>query len=334
VGGWYKDYFGEQFHVSPGSVEAYLAATVLVVIASLVRWGLGFLGETLLPFTTFYPVVLFATYVGGPRVGIFTSIAGGVVGWWAFLLPHVGFFSIEIAGELELLTYAAACALIIWGADSYRRLAKRLREEERLRVLAVEELAHRLKNKIASIQSIISYQLREQPQLRDDIVARLVALSATDDLIMAAQGRGASLRAILSTELKPYGLARISIEGPDIILSPTLALTMALIVHELATNAAKYGALSRPAGKLSVHWALADRILNLNWREAGGPPIGSPTHHGFGLRLLHRALEQFSGTVETTFEPDGFISTMKVLLSESTPSIVHDKKTDNPATAA
>ena len=187
---WYKDYFGKQFHVSPGSVEAYLAATLLVVIASLVRWGLGFLGETLLPFTTFYPVVLFATYFGGPRVGIFTSIVGGVVGWWAFLLPHVGFFPIKIAGELELLTYAVACALIIWGADSYRRLAKRLREEERLRVLAVEELAHRLKNKIASIQSIISYQLREQPQLRDDIIARLVALAATDDLIMAAQGRG------------------------------------------------------------------------------------------------------------------------------------------------
>jgi two-component sensor histidine kinase len=200
-------------------------------------------------------------------------------------------------------------------------------------VLAVEELAHRLKNKIASIQSIISYQLREQPQLRDDIIARLVALSATDDLIMAAQGRGASIRAILSTELKPYGLARISIEGPDIILSPTLALTMALIVHELATNAAKYGALSRPAGKLSVHWSLADSILNLNWHEAGGPPIDSPTHHGFGLRLLHRALEQFSGAVETSFEPDGLICTMKAVLPESKPSIVPGDQPSSPAAA-
>ena len=283
---WYKNYFGERFHASPGSVETYLAATVLVVVASLVRWGLGFLGGTLLTFTTFYPVVLFATYFGGPRVGVFASIAGGLVAWWAFLLPHVGFFPIEISGELELLTYAVACTLIIWGADSYRRLAKRLREEERLRVLAVEELAHRLKNKIASIQSIISYQLREQPQLRDDIIARLVALSATDDLIMAAQGRGASLRAILSTELKPYGLARISMEGPDIILSPTFALTMTLIVHELATNAAKYGALSRPAGKLSVHWSLADRALNLNWREAGGPPIDLTNSSRFRFALI------------------------------------------------
>jgi HWE histidine kinase len=173
----------------------------------------------------------------------------GLIGWWAFLSPHVGFFPLPIAAELELLTYAVACALIIWGADSYRRLAVRLREEERVRTLAVEELAHRLKNKIASIQSIISYQLREQPRLRDDIIARLVALAATDDLIMTAQGRGASLRAILSVELKPYGLARISMEGPDIILTPTVALTMALIVHELATNAAKYGALSLASGK-------------------------------------------------------------------------------------
>jgi two-component sensor histidine kinase len=335
VRAWYKDHFSERFHVSPGSVEAYLAATVLVVISSLVRWGLGSVGGTLLPFTTFYPAVLFATYFGGPRVGVFASIAGGVVGWWAFLLPQIGFFPNEISVELELLTYAVACALIIWGADSYRRLAKRLREEERLRVLAVEELAHRLKNKIASIQSIISYQLREQPQLRDDIIARLVALSATDDLIMAAQGRGASLRAILSTELKPYGLARISMEGPDVILSPTLALTMALIVHELATNAAKYGALSRPAGKLSVHWSLADRILNVNWREAGGPPIvDSPTHHGFGLRLLHRALEQFSGAIETSFKPDGLICTMKAVLPESKPpSIATRDQPSSPAAA-
>jgi len=327
---WFKEYFSERLHVSPGSVQAYLAAVVLVVVASLIRWGLGFFGETLLPFTTFYPVVLFATYFGGPRVGVFASISGGLVGWWAFLLPHFAFFPVNISDDLELLTYAVACALIIWGADSYRRLATRLREEERLRVLAVEELAHRLKNKIASIQSIISYQLREQPKLRDDIVARLVALSATDDLIMAAQGRGAGLRAFLSTELKPYGFARISMEGPNVILSPTFALTIALIVHELATNAAKYGAFSRPAGKLSVHWSLTDRILNLNWREAGGPPVASPTHHGFGLRLLARAMEQFSGAVETTFEPAGFICTMKALLPESPPGVVQDEQPHGP----
>jgi two-component sensor histidine kinase len=327
VFGWPKKFFSEQFRVSLGSVEAFLAATALVVTATLVRWGLGFLGETLLPFTTYYPVVLFATYLGGLRVGIFTTIAGGLVGWWAFLSPHVGLSSLGITGQLELLTYAVACALIMWGADSYRRLAERLRDEEKLRTLAVDELAHRLKNKIASIQSIISYQLREQPQLRDDIIARLIALAATDDLIMTAQGRGASLRAILSTELKPYGLARIAMDGPDIILTPTLALTIALVVHELATNAAKYGALSRSVGKLSIKWTLVDRILNLRWRETDGPLVASPTHRGFGSRLLSRALEQFSGAVETTFEPDGLICTMKAVLPDNTPGIVTEAKT-------
>jgi two-component sensor histidine kinase len=322
VRAWSKGYFSEQFRVSPGSVEAYLATTVFVVIASLIRWGLGFLGETLLPFTTYYPVVLFSTYLGGPRVGSFTALVAGLIGWWAFLSPHVGFFPVAIAGELELLTYAVACALIIWGADSYRRLAARLRAEERLRTLSVEELAHRLKNKIASIQSIISYQLREQPRLRDDIIARLVALAATDDLIMTAQERGASFRAILSTELKPYGLMRISMEGPDIILPPTLAMTMALMIHELTTNAAKYGALSQPAGKLSIRWSFADSVLNLDWREAGGPVVVSPTHRGFGLQLLSRALEQFSGNVEMTFESNGLVCRMKAVLPEWTPSIV------------
>ena len=101
---WYRKYFGGQFHISPESVEAYLAATLLVVVASLIRWGLGFLGGTLLPFTTYYPVVLFATYLGGPRVGIFTAIVGGLVGWWAFLSSHVGFFPLQVSGELELLS--------------------------------------------------------------------------------------------------------------------------------------------------------------------------------------------------------------------------------------
>jgi hypothetical protein len=113
-----------------------------------------------------------------------------------------------------------ACGFLIWGADNYRRLAERLQKEEDLRKLVVEELAHRLKNKIATIQSIISYQLREQPGLRNDIVARLVALSATDDLIIASHGRGASIRDILSTELGPYELSRISLDGPDILLPP------------------------------------------------------------------------------------------------------------------
>ena len=229
------------------------------------------------------------------------------------MLPHWDYFYLTRARELELVTYCLACALLIWGAESYRQLATRLQNEEILRKIAVEELAHRLKNKIATIQSIISQQLRDLPERRDDIVGRLVALSATDDLIMATQGQGARIGDILYTELRAYDLSRISMAGPDIFFEPKLATTMALLVHELTTNAAKHGALSCGDGKLSILWSLADKTLKLEWRESGGPPVlASPRHRGFGLQLLSSALDQFGGTVETVFQNTGLICRMRV----------------------
>jgi two-component sensor histidine kinase len=331
--GWFNRVVNWRIRVPTGSAQAYFAATLLVIAASLVRWALGFLGPVLLPFTTYFPAVLFATYIGGLRVGIFAAILGGFIGWGAFMPSHFALSSVTHESEIELATYLIACVLIIWGADSYRRLADRLQDEEKLRKLAVDELAHRLKNKIASIQSIISFQLREQPQLMKKITGRLVALSATDDLIMATQGRGGSIRAILTTELEPYGLSRIAMEGPDIVLSPNLALTMALIVHELATNAAKYGALSSAVGKLSIWWSLTDRTLTLEWQESGGPLVAPPTHYGFGLQLLSRALEQFGGTAETIFEKNGLICRMKAVLPKSPPSIVPNDQSNYSAVA-
>ena len=248
-------------------------------------------------------------------------------------MPH----QFEASSKLELLTYVVTSILIMWGANTYRTLAsnyraiaEQLQNEEKLRKLAVDELAHRLKNKIASIQAIINYQLRQHTQLRDNISARLVALSATDDLIMAAQGRGAHLSAILSIELKPYGLARISMQGPDILFTPTLALTMALIIHELSTNAAKYGALSSATGTLSIKWTASGNRMSLEWRERGGPPVTSPPRQGFGLQLLGRALEQFGGNAEMTFETYGLVCTMTALLSESSEAPVPPNPTSPP----
>ncbi len=173
---------------SPGSAGAYACAIFLVVIAGLIRWGLSFISEDIFLFAAFYPAILFATYVGGPGVGVFAAMLGAAIAWGAFV-PH----PLGAGVEIKLLAYLVASTLIIWGADHYRRVRKRLEDEEKFRKLAVEELAHRLKNKLATIQSIISFQLREEPQVRDSILSRLSALAATDDLIMAAQGKGARI---------------------------------------------------------------------------------------------------------------------------------------------
>jgi two-component sensor histidine kinase len=312
------------------SAEAFLGATVLVVLASLVRWGLDFIGQPLLPFTTFYPAILFATYIGGLGVGCYAAVLGGLIGWWAFLPPHFAFFVFKPKGEFELITYLAACAFIIWGADSYRRLVRQHRDltvqlldEQKFGKVVVEELAHRLKNKIATIQSIVSYQLRGHPELRDAIIGRLIALSGTDDLIMAAQGHGADLRDLLTVELGAYEASRVLIGGPAVFRPAKLALSMALLVHELATNAAKYGALSVEGGVVSIHWSVSNRVLELFWRETGGPTVAQPTHRGFGLRLISGAFEQFNGSTEMTFETSGMICRATATLSGSAIKVAH-----------
>src|SRR3974390_2074644 len=106
-----------------GSPEAYLAAAVLVFLATLVRWGLGFITENAFVFASYYPAVLFATYVGGARVGIFAAALSSVVAWWAFLPPYFVFFPVSVAEVIKMLAFLFASALIIWGADSYRTLA-------------------------------------------------------------------------------------------------------------------------------------------------------------------------------------------------------------------
>lgn len=315
---WFRYRVNWHALISPGSAYAYLVAAVLVFIAALVRWGLGFLGGEILTFETFFPAVLLATVIGGGGAGIFAAVLSGIVGYWAFTPPYFAFFPATTESVISTLAFLLASLLVVWAGEHYRRLTKRLRDEETFRKLAIEELGHRLKNKTASIQSIISYQLRDHRLLRDDISNRLAALSGTDDLIMAAQGHGAYIRDILSTELKPHELSRVSLDGPDVLLSEKLALTMALLAHELATNAAKYGALSNPVGKLSICWSLSGRTLNFEWCERGGPIVTAPTHRGFGLRLLSRALDQFGGTVETKFEQTGLVCKMKALLPEST----------------
>jgi two-component sensor histidine kinase len=324
---------GSKLQIRPGSAGAYAFVLLLVVVASVARWGLGFVDYESPLYSTYYPAVLFATVIGGSGTGAFAATAGGLFGWWAFTPPHFAILPMTFGPEVKFATYLFVSILFVWGTDHYRRLAKRLQDEESLRILAVEELGHRLKNKHATILSIISYQLRDAPQLRTEISNRIVALSHTDDLILASQGKGARIRDVLSTELAPYELSRTSLHGPDFHLPPRLALTMALIVHELTTNAAKYGALSTATGRLTIGWSLEHRRLNLEWRECGGPLVAAPTHHGFGRRLLSRALDQFAGAVEMTFEKTGLVCKMQATIPEGAPSVVPEESDSRSAAA-
>ncbi|MFP5295871.1 MAG: sensor histidine kinase, partial [Alphaproteobacteria bacterium] len=171
------------------------------------------------------------------------------------------------------------------------------------------------------VQSIAMQTARSHTDPRsfaESFQARLLALSHTHDLLTRSHWEGASLRAILEHETEAHGPHRISLNGPPVALEPSPALSFGMIFHELATNAAKYGALSVPEGQVLVDWAVSDLkkpMLHLSWRERGGPPAAAPTRKGFGSRLIERNVRHdLSGAVELDYAVAGFSAEFSVPL--------------------
>jgi two-component sensor histidine kinase len=191
-----------------------------------------------------------------------------------------------------------------------RQISKRLIQEEQYRKLVVEELQHRLKNKLSTIHAVVHQVLRDQPQIWASIDPRIRALSATDDLIARIDGSGCDIKDLLLSELGPYGHVRFTLNGNPLFLPAKLAVSLALIFHELATNAAKYGAFSSSRGLLQVSWLVSGDRLSIAWDETEGPPVGAIGEAGFGTRLLKSALTPFDGKTEIAFLKTGVHCTM------------------------
>ncbi len=190
-----------------------------------------------------------------------------------------------------------------------------VRTDERKALLA-GELSHRVKNVVAMAQSVVETTLRNATDLssaRTAVSGRLRALSHAHELLLADSWDAAPVESILARALDGLGLdeRRVVSEGPPVRLASGPALQLALALHELGTNAAKYGALSVPAGRVVVSWALKGRAAEserfvFSWREEGGPTVAEPSHKGFGSRILERATAAaFGGEVSLTYPPRG-----------------------------
>src|SRR6185369_3373469 len=242
-------------------------AVACLALATVARWGLAQIRPDVF-FTPYFPAVFFATAVGGSRIGIGAAIASGMLG------VVINFSSVlaDSARFALLLIFWAVCLLTIWGVEHYRtivaqqrQIAKRLTEEEDYRKLVIDELQHRLKNKTSTIHAVLHQVLHNQPQVWNSIDHRIRALSATDDLIARVDGSGCDIKDLLRSELGPYGHVRFNLNGDPLFLPAKLAVSLALIFHELATNAGKYGAFSSARGLLQVSWTVSESRLNVTW---------------------------------------------------------------------
>jgi two-component sensor histidine kinase len=176
----------------------------------------------------------------------------------------------------------------------------------------IDELNHRVKNTLATVQSIARQTAKRATDLTDYVnmfEARIMALSHTHNALTRGAWERASLKDLLQVELEPFAREQIHMDGPDVQLAPHQALAFGLVFHELATNAAKYGALSVPGGCVRVGWALQgerERLV-LTWLESGGPPVTPPSRRGFGSRLVQASVTgELGGKAELAFDPDGF----------------------------
>jgi PAS domain S-box-containing protein len=203
-------------------------------------------------------------------------------------------------------------------------ITERKQADARQKIL-LDELNHRVKNTLATVQALAAQSLRnaDVPQdQRNAFEARLCALSRTHDQLTRERWECAELSTIIREIFAPYRARagdRVRLEGAPVRLSPTAALTLAMILNQLATNAAKYGSLSVPAGKLDVSWGVGgldgSELLWLDWFESDGPSVSKPEHRGFGTRFLERGVtQQLQGTVEIDFDPGGFRCGMRIPL--------------------
>ena len=200
---------------------------------------------------------------------------------------------------------------IVGASKIARDITEQKRTQEQIATLA-REAEHRSKNLLATVQATVNLSRSDTPEgLKQAIEGRILALANVHSLFVETRWIGAELSAIATQELAPYSEKderRVRIDGPQVLLEPNAAQAIAITLHELATNAAKYGALSVPNGQIDLKWLHeADGRLILRWREMGGPAVQMPTHQGFGTRIIERMIGQLKGKAHFDWRAEGLV---------------------------
>ncbi len=219
--------------------------------------------------------------------------------------------------ESDLNTMSDVAAIVMSEIGLREEITRRRAAEDN-QVLLIAELDHRVKNTLATVQALIQMSLSASPSLtefRDTIGVRIASLAKTHTLLTQKRWQAIAFRDILMSELAPFDQqGRIVLNGPDFDIEAEVATTLGMVVHELTTNAAKYGALSLQGGKIAVDWSIKPNAagtatdLSLAWRESGGPAVKHEGRKGFGSTLIERLIvKQFGGAATFDFAPSGLV---------------------------
>lgn len=304
--------------VRPSWEKSSALGLSMPLAATALRWAVASTFGYGLPFVSYFPFLIGAAIWGGARGGVIAlAVSAAAAGRLFFRaddpLRPWALASFVVSGGLIVLVGALLAEAVRVSRDREERLEA---AEAQLRVL-VGQLAHRGRNAITVLMAFVSQSIRRATSLEEAeqiINARLDALARAQDEVMRAGGGATSLPALLSRILEPFDLTRFDIdcEG-NAHVDPDAAAAVCLVIHELATNAVKHGALSAD-GRIHTRCGEVDGMSRVEWREAGGPKVQPPKALGFGDRLLRMALAPQGGRATRRFEADGLVCEIEVPL--------------------
>lgn len=269
------------------------------------------------PFLTFYPLIVVSAAWGGPWAGALVIVAAA-----SFALAGAttgGAWAGTMAATVMFVVFGGLMVTII---HALQQAIQAQQAAEREAEIMAREMRHRVSNIMQLVLSIAQLTWRntkEPERFMPLFEGRLSALSQSHRISSGSAGAPPDLHALLRVLLSPYGPERFRFSGPSVQLHEAITPRIGLIIHELATNAAKYGALSVPEGIVSVEWKMLPQLVEIHWTESNGPSVTQPERQGFGSKLIPAALSGGMGEVETVFAPEGVRSCLRIHYDEAPP---------------
>jgi two-component sensor histidine kinase len=304
-------YIARSIRVDPPLTECIYRTALAVLIPTLVRWIID-AGEMGAAFVLYFPAIQMITTLLGWRSGAATAIASGLVVWFVFLPPRFT-FELGIEQFVPLALYTSSSVMMVLVGQLLRNTLFELQARAQQSEDFNHELQHRTKNSLQMMRALASQASRatDPAEFYEMLGGRLGALAKANELLRFGALKSCEIGDLINAAIAPFAHDRFELSGPARAVSRNACTPLMMALHELATNASKYGALSAPGGKVRIAWDEgADGQLRLFWQEVGGPPVSEPTHKGMGSRLLRPS----SGmrAVDLRFLPDGVTCEMMV----------------------
>lgn len=290
--------------VANRSAAVKLAGLALaVLLPTLLRWVVD-RGAGGAPFVTFWPAVLLATVFLGWRYGVASAIASSAVAVILFIPEEIRAGS-TMSLPVILPFFVTGVAVMILVGHFLRTTVVALDERVRQSDAFNEELQHRAKNALQMIRALVSRasHATDPVEFYETLAGRLDAMAKANELLRFGVNESCELGELVKMVLRPFPSSQIQCSGPSCRVGKETVTPLAMAIHELGTNASKYGALSCSTGKVTINWGVAQNGIGIEWIESGGPPVSPPSRSGIGTRLLkpNGALK----AVDVDHHPDG-----------------------------